>query len=356
MDSQQGSASRWRGIGRAVGQGALAGVLLGGAFVGGFVYRGVISTPPTSETSFGLLAEADALLQEHYLFEMPDESTRVHGAIRGLVASLNDPYTVFVEPQSAEVDTTNLAGRFGGIGAEITRDDQGNFVIARVYRDHPAEAAGVQEGDIIAAVDGIAVDTSAQDMNAVLSAIRGEIGQPVVLTLERDGEQFDVEIIRAEVLVPSAFWQVLDADSRIGYIQITRFTDRTPEEVRQAIQELEGQEIEALVLDLRNKGGGLVDSAVEVAGEFLDGGVVLYERSRVEDERVFNAPRGGSALDIPLVVLVNANTASASEILAGALQDRGRATLIGQQTFGKGSVQLILPLSDGSSLHVTTAE
>jgi carboxyl-terminal processing protease len=163
-------------------------------------------------------------------------------------------------------------------------------------------------------------------------------------------------MIRAEVLVPSAFWRILDEDARIGYIQLTRFTDRAPEEVRQALSELEAQGAQVIVFDLRDNGGGLVDSSTEIAGEFLDGGVILYEDRRNADEQVFNAPRGGHALDIPLVVLVNQNTASASEILVGALQDRDRARVIGQKTYGKGSVQLILPLSDGSSIHVTTAQ
>jgi carboxyl-terminal processing protease len=287
---------------------------------------------------------------------MPGEPALVYGAARGLVSSLNNQYTYFVEPEAAEVDEDALSGRFGGIGAEITRDEAGQFVIARVYRDNPAYEAGVQAGDIIVAVDGVTVDPAAPDMDDVLAAIRGEIGEPVTLTLSRGGQTFDVEIVRAELLIPSTFWRVLEEDPQIGYIQVTRFTGRTPDEVDTAIAELEASEVEAYVLDLRDNGGGLVDSAVSVVSEFLNGGVVLYEQRRDTGEQVFNASRGGSALEAPLVVLVNAGTASASEIVAAAIQDNDRGILIGQQTFGKGSVQLIRELSDGSSLHVTTAE
>lgn len=341
---------------RAIIQGMTIGVLGGLVFMAGFLYRDRIVKPPASQTSFDLVREADTLFARHFLYDMPEESARIHGATQGLAASLNDPYTFFIEPKAAEIASTNLAGKFGGIGAELRRDEQGRYVIARVYRDSPAEKAGVLADDIILAVDGKEFDATASTMDALLAAIRGDIGTPVSLTLRRGDETLDVEIVRAEVLIPSVFWQLAEANPRLGYIQISRFTERTPAEVTQAIGDLRQQGAKAYILDLRNNGGGLVDSAVKVAGVFLDGGVILYERNRSDEEKVFNAPGGGAALDEPLVVLVNANTASASEILAGAFQDRERATVIGQKTFGKGSVQLILALSDGSSVHVTTAE
>ncbi len=356
MTDSASHATLRRNLLRAIVQGLLAGVLLSAAFAGGFYYRDMLAKRPATAASFSLLSEVEALLNQHFLYPIPDEETRVHGAVNGLVASYDDPYTIFVEPQAAEVDTGNLAGRFGGIGAEIGQDEQGRFVIQRVYRDNPAHEAGLQEGDIIIAVDGVALDPVRHDLNTVISMIRGNVGDPVVLRIQRGGQTLEFEVIRAEVLIPSTFWRILDDDPRIGYIQIVRFTERAPQELRQALSELGGQGAEALVLDLRNNGGGLVDSAVAVAGEFLDGGVVLYEERQGGAERVFNASRGGAALDLPLVVLINQNTASAAEIVAGAIQDRGRAQLVGQPSFGKGSVQLILPVSDGSSLHVTTAQ
>jgi carboxyl-terminal processing protease len=338
----------------AIIQGAAAGLLVVIGFVLGFLYRDRVVSTPASTDSFALLYEADQLMQTHFLYDTPDASTRVHGAISGLVTSYNDPYTFFVEPQTAEVDSGNLAGRYGGIGAEIGHDAEGRFVIGRVYRDNPAFEAGLEEGDLLIAIDD--QTTSGLDLNGVLALIRGDIGDPVVLTVERNAQEFELTIIRGEVLVPAAFWRILQEDERIGYIQLTRFTDRAPDEIRQAIDELVDQGAEALVLDFRDNGGGLVSSAVDIAGEFLNGGIILFETHRGQEEQVFNAPRGGHAVDIPLVVLVNQNTASASEIVTGAIQDRGRAILIGQKTYGKGSVQLILSLSDGSSIHVTTAE
>jgi carboxyl-terminal processing protease len=356
MDQPSKETYSGRHILHAVLQGLVAGLLLGAAFAAGFLYRDVVSRPAPSQTSFDLLKEIDGLLASHYLYDMPDETTRIHGAAAGLVASLGNPYTYFQEPQASEVDTTNLAGRFGGIGAEIGRDEQGRYVIQRVYRDNPAYNAGIIEGDVILAVDGTPVDTSATDPNQLLAAIRGEVGTSVTLTLQRGDEIFDVTVVRAEILIPSVFWNLAEAEPRIGYIRITSFTERTPEEFDQALSELSAQGAQAYILDLRDNGGGLVDAAVAVVSEFVNGGVVLYEQRRDSGERVLNATQGGRALDIPLAVLINGQTASASEIVAGAFQDRGRATLIGQQSFGKGSVQVILTLSDGSSIHVTTAE
>lgn len=355
MTGNDSKVNSWRQFGAAILQGLGAGVLLLGAFVGGYLYH-AHRAAPASTASFDLLQETETLLRDHFLYDLPNDADLVHSAAKGMVASLEDPYTYFVEPQTAELDENGLAGSFGGIGAEIGVDEAGHYVIMDVYRNNPAYEAGLQAGDIIAAVDGVEVDVESVDTNALLAAIRGDIGEPLTMTIQRGDEVFDVEIIRAEVLIPSVFWRVLEEDDRVGYIQIIRFTNRSPEEVSQAIDELSAEGVEAYIIDLQNNGGGLVDSAVDVAGNFLNGGVVLYETRNNGENRTFNASRGGKALDKPVVVLVNGGTASASEILAGAFQDRARATLVGEQTYGKGSVQLILTLSDDSSLHVTTAE
>nr|MBN1228459.1 S41 family peptidase [Anaerolineae bacterium] len=340
----------------AVLQGAGAGLVLAAAFAAGFFFRDYSDAARPSDTSYSILNEIEGVLTHYYYYEMPVPEDLVYGAARGLVAELGNPYTYFVEPETAEINEDNLAGSFGGIGAEIVRNEAGQFVIYRVYRDSPACKAGVQEGDIIAAVDGIPVDPNTPDSTELLSAIRGEIGDPVVLTLQRGAETLEIEIVRDEVLFPSTYWQIVDSDSRLGYIQISRFTTRTPEELETALEELASSGVRALILDLRNNGGGLVDSALAVISEFQDGGVTLIEDRKEQGEQVFEASRGGTATDIPLIVMVNHSTASASEIVAGALQDHGRAVLLGEQTFGKGSVQIIHTLSDSSSLHVTTAE
>jgi carboxyl-terminal processing protease len=356
MVATEGKSHGRRELTRALSRGAGLGVLLSLAFGAGYFFNDYSPLRQTTDLSFDLINEVDGILAEHYLYDLPSETVQIHGAAAGLVASLAEPYTFFVEPEEAELDSTNLAGRFGGIGAELGRDESGNFVIMRVYPDNPAAQAGLLAGDIILEVDGVPVDTTAPDMSDVLAAIRGEIGDPLQLTVRRGADTLTVEIVRAEILIPSTLWELVENDPRIGYIRITRFTERSPEEVSQALDELGQQGAQAYIVDLRDNGGGLVDSAVGVAEQFLDGGVVLYEERSDTQDRVFNASYGGAALDAPLVVLINAGTASASEIVAGAFQDRDRATLIGQQSFGKGSVQRIFALSDGSSLHVTNAQ
>jgi carboxyl-terminal processing protease len=344
-----------RQLARALSQGAGLGVLLSLAFGAGYFFNDFSPLRHTS-VSLDLITEIDGILDEHYLYDLPPETVQIHGAAAGLVSSLAEPYTYFVEPEEAELDSTNLAGRFGGIGAELGRDESGNFVIMRVYPGNPAAEAGLLPEDIILEVDGVPVDPTAPDMSDVLAAIRGEIGDSLELTIQRGDDRLTFEIVRAEILIPSTLWEVVEDDPRIGYIRITRFTERSPEEVAQALDELSQQQVRAYIIDLRDNGGGLVDSAVGVAEQFLDGGVVLFEERSDAQDRVFRASQGGAALDVPLAVLVNGQTASASEIVAGAFQDRERAELIGRQTFGKGSVQRIFTLSDGSSLHVTNAQ
>jgi carboxyl-terminal processing protease len=191
----------------------------------------------------------------------------------------------------------------------------------------------------------------------VVVAIRGPVGEEVMLTVRHPDteEPVEITIVRAVIELPSVYWRTLDEDPTIGYIQITRFTTRSEEEVQEAIQEFAAAGVEKLILDLRHNGGGLLHSAVDVAGHFLDGDIILYEKKSGKGEQSLKASQGGTALDLPLVVLVDGGTASASEIVAGALQDHQRATLIGQVTFGKGSVQNVYDLSDGSSLHITSA-
>src|SRR5690606_38294831 len=199
----------WRLFGRSVLQGLIAGILLGGAFIAGFLYHAKLSRPTTT-TDYSLLQEAEALLEKHFLYELPQQEKLVHGAAAGMVATLNDPYTYFAEPQTAELDRNNLDGSFGGIGAELGVDEQGRYLIMRVYADNPAEAAGIEAGDIILAVDGTEVHANSVDMNGLLAAVRGPIGEPVELTLQRGEQVFSVEIVRAEVLLPSVFARVLE--------------------------------------------------------------------------------------------------------------------------------------------------
>ncbi len=300
--------------------------------------------------------EAWRLIDENFLGTIPEARDVTYGAIRGSLATLNDPYTVFIEPAAREVERERLQGTFGGIGAYIVRSEETGEVMLETIPGNPAEIAGIMTGDILLAVDGtpITIEMTVPD---IMERVKGEKGTAVVLTVRHPNAagSVDISVIRDDILLPSVAYRLLEQDTTIGYIQLSRFSGESAQEVGAAIQDLQSQGATRLILDLRQNGGGLRDAAVEVVDHFLEDGPVLYLESQKDGERVFNATAGSVAPTEPLVVLIDGGTASASEIVAGALQDRGRAVLIGSRSFGKGSVQLVFDLSDGSSVHVTSA-
>ena len=301
----------------------------------------------------GVFWEAWTLLEHGFYGEMPSARERTYGAIRGVLALLGDPYTVFLEPQSGQAERERLAGTYGGIGVDLWRDESG-AVILSPFPGTPAEGAGVQAGDTLLAVDGQPVD--AASLEEIGAMLHGEDGTAITLTLVRPpAPPFDLVVVRAQISVPSVSYRVLREDPAIGYLRATGFTERTAEEASAALQALLDAGIVGLVLDLRDNGGGLILPALDVADLFLDEGVLLYEVRRGGEETAFRASESQMGPGLPLVVLVNGSTASAGEVLAGILQVRGRAVLLGEPTYGKGSVQLVYTLSDGSSLHVTAA-
>jgi carboxyl-terminal processing protease len=304
--------------------------------------------------TLGVFWEAWDQVEEHFYGDLPSARARTYGAIHETLALLGDPYTIFVEPQPRELERDRMRGAFGGIGVTVWRDAQGRVVLAP-HPDGPAERAGVREGDVLLAVDGETV-TDGTTVDDVRAWLHGEVGTTVTLTISRPPTPpFDLSITREEIQVPSVTWRVLDHTPDVGYIRVESFTERTGEEMSTALQFLQEAGISGLVLDLRGNSGGLIEPAVETASQFLRDGLVLVELRRDAEERTFPVRDGGVAPEVPLAVLVDGGTASAAEIVAGALQDRDRAPLIGEPTFGKGAVQLIYDLSDGSSLHVTSA-
>ncbi len=327
----------------ALGMGYLAGLL-----------TATTAQPAGSSdpSAAALIDEAWQLIDGHFFGTLPTTQTRAYAAIRGLLASLNDQYTVLMEPPAARLESDQLRGRFGGIGADLRRDAEGRIFLAP-YPDGPAAQAGAADGDQLVAIDGAPV-TASQRLDEIETRLRGEVGSRVQLTLVRGSQTLDIEVERAQITPPSTVWRMIDGAPGIGYISIRVFTDRTVEEVRQAVADLRRKGARALILDVRDNGGGVLQSGVDVAGQFVDG-LILIERRRAGGERQFLAPAGGVARDLQLAILVNNSTASASEIVAAALRDGNRAILIGEHTFGKGSVQSIFPLADGSSLHITTA-
>lgn len=337
-------------------------LLIASSFAAGYLARDLVRLPGIgnlvhARQDMSLFWEAWGLVEANFLGELPTSQELTYGAIRGAISLLGDPYTVFIEPVVRGAERERLAGRFGGIGANISRPEDGGEVILDPIPGYPAEQAGILPGDTLVAVDGVEI-TVEMTVAEIAELIKGETGAAVVLTVIHEGtaEPVDVSIIRGDILLPSVSYRLLDQDPTIGYIQLSRFSGESDNEVAEALEALLAEGATRLILDLRQNGGGLRDAAVDVADHFLDEGPVLYMESQAEGERVFNATNDTLAADQPLVVLVDGGTASASEIVAGALRDRERATLIGSsKTFGKGSVQLVFDLSDGSSVHVTSA-
>ncbi|MBN1286917.1 MAG: S41 family peptidase [Anaerolineae bacterium] len=344
-------------LGAAI-RGVLFGLLLVAVFAAGFAVRGTTRTPLAFAQGgdYPILSDVHTLLEQNYLNPLPDAKELEYAAIKGMVGALEDPHTYFIPPAVAKNESDALAGEYGGIGAEVKRDTNGDYVLYP-YPDSPAAAAGIRDSDKLLAVGDTEV-TPDMLHDDVRRLVRDEVGKMLTITVQHQDtgeiESFDIEV--AVIQVPSVIWSTLAEAPEIGYIQVLRFTSRTPEELEQALVDLDAKGVVALVMDLRRNSGGLLQEAVDVASVFLDGGVVLYERRKGQDEIVKEAAGGGTELARPLAVLVDDGSASAAELVAGALQDRGRAVLIGQKTYGKGSVQLIFTLADGSSLHVTTAE
>ncbi|KAA3664816.1 MAG: S41 family peptidase [Chloroflexi bacterium] len=328
-----------------------------GYFTNDFVEQRFADSDLEGNQDFALFWEAWGLIERNFLGDLPNSQELAYGAIRGAMQVLNDPYTIFIEPVAREHERDILQGSFGGIGATLSRPEEGGPVILEPIPGNPAELAGIQIGDELVAVDGtpIPLDMTVQ---AVADMIRGEKGTTVMLTVLHPGavEPQEIEIERGDILIPSVTYRLLSEDEAIGYIQLTRFSGESSNEVAEALTDLLDQGAEKLVLDLRGNGGGLLDAAVDIADHFVDEGPVMYQQQRGEDERVYNATDETLAGEVPLVILIDGGTASAAEIVAGALHDRERAVLVGSSgSFGKGSVQLVYDLSDGSSVHITSS-
>ena len=302
---------------------------------------------------FQRLSEVWELMnREHIDAEGLDPQVIADGAIRGMVQALGDPYAAFLDQEQYSLESQDIQGFFGGIGAEVGIRD-GAITILAPMPDTPAEAAGVKPGDVILEVDG----ESIQGLNllAVVRLIRGDKGTTVTLLLRhlRESDPVSIEIERDIIQLQSV--HLLMQVGRIGHLRISSFTGTTGEELKDALERFERSQGLGLVVDLRNNPGGLVSSVVDVTSQFIDGGLVLYQVDANDNRRDWGVKSGGKALDIPMVVLVNEFSASASEVFSGAIVDNDRATIIGTTTFGKGSVNNLWPLNDGSGILFTTA-
>jgi carboxyl-terminal processing protease len=298
-----------------------------------------------------VFAEAITLLKENYVKEVNDKEL-IYGAIKGMLNSL-DPHSSFMTPDAYKEMQVDTKGEFGGLGIQISIKDNILTVIAPI-EDTPAFRAGVKAGDRIIKIDG--ESTKNMSLYDAVKRLRGPKGTSVTITIMREGlkEPKDIKIIRDIIRIKSVKSKMVD--DGIGYIRLLQFQQKTPAELEDVLIKLKKDGIHSLILDLRNNPGGLLNSSIEVASYFLPREkLVVYIKGRKDEKNEFYTTGNEHYLDYPMVVLVNEGSASASEIVAGALQDWNRALILGTKTFGKGSVQTVIPLSDGSAIRLTTA-
>jgi len=354
----------------------VGGILLAGAFAGGLIVGNVLpsvvelpgvvlprsqavqpdqqsATPDDLQSLFTPFWEAWNIVHEQYVEQPVDDQVLMQGAIRGMMDALGDQQTFYMEPQLFESESSSLQGEYEGIGAYVDTDGEYLTIVSPI-EGSPAELAGLQPGDTVIAIDG-------EDMTGVAPEqarlkVLGPEGTKVTLTIAREGESepLEVSITRAKITIRSAEGEMLEND--IAYIDINTFGERTTQELRQTLDELLKENPKGIIIDLRNNPGGYLTTAVEVSSEFIEEGVILIEQYGDGRRDEHKALGNGRATDIPIVVLINEGSASASEILAGALQDYERAKLVGMQSYGKGSVQNWVPLSDNQgAARVTIA-
>jgi len=313
--------------------------------------------PTTDEDDLALIREAWDAIQEQYVeADALDDRELAYAAIDGLTEAVGDTgHTTFMTPEERATRNSSLSGSYVGIGAQVDETQEGLPVIVGIFRGSPADEAGLRTGDVVTAVDG--EPTVGEDLDAVVERVRGEAGTPVVLTVRSggDGPERDIRIVRGDVQIEPVSWSMA-AGTTTAVLRLEQFSSGAAKELRAAIAELRAAGADRLVLDLRTNPGGYVNEAVAVASEFLASGTVYVERNADGEEKTNPIAPGGTATDLPLVVLVDGASASAAEIVAGAIQDGGRARVVGAQTFGTGTVLGEFGLSDGSALRIGTVE
>lgn len=280
----------------------------------------------------------------------PDELSQ--NAIRNMIETINDPYSAYIDPESYKLERAGLEGKYEGIGAHVTMKDEKITIIAPI-KDSPAEKAGIRAGDVVLGVDG--KSTAGMSITEVILLIRGPEGTPVTVLVQHEGETEPVEItiVRARIEVSSVIFEMRET---IAYIQITEFSERTNDELIQVLEKFSQNKPAGIIMDLRNNPGGLLDVVIDVVSHFITDGVVVKVVDNRGNETILEVNKQETTItDIPMVILVNQYSASGSELTSGALQDYKRATIAGSTTFGKGSVNILRPLDDGSAIYITTA-
>jgi carboxyl-terminal processing protease len=334
------------------------GFVVGG---GGEDEGGVGTNQASDSGGFGILDEIYKVIREDYVDQTAvDEQALRQGAIDGIVAALNDPHTIYIDPESYALGVDVISGEFQGIGARVEQDSTtGEIVIVAPFRDSPAEIAGIRSGDVVVAVDG--ESTQGWSVSEAVRRIRGPEGTQVALSVRHsNGETEDVTVTRATIVIPTVFTNPLeDADGNpvndLAYVELEQITEKTVPDLRTTVAEIVDEGYRGIILDLRRNPGGSLSATVDIADLFLDGGRILTQVDRDGNETSFDAHPGDAGEDIPLVVLVGPGSASGAEVIAGALRDHQRAVLVGETTFGKGSVNHLRELSDGGAIYITIA-
>ena len=302
---------------------------------------------------FGVLFEVyNHLLEDHYDRDNLTATQLSRGAIRGMLEALNDDHSTYLEPDLFSAELERFRGDFEGIGAEVT-ERNGQIIVVAPIPNTPAEEAGINSGDVILEVDGQSVE--GMGVYEVVDLIRGPRGTDVELLIlhPKASSPTKIVITRGVVIVPTLELRILSGG--LAHLQLQFFGENTVEEFEEAMERTERLKARGIILDLRNNPGGRVDTVVELTSRFLDDGLVLYQMDGRHQRTEYHVTGGGKAPDLPLIVLINEFSASASEIMAGALRDHGRARLVGTTTFGKGSVNIQRPLSDGSGVYYSIA-
>ena len=335
---------------KTIGLSLLLVIVIALSFVAGYTLGG--RPPIAAPEELGAVIKAWNIIFEEYVEpEHLDAGELSEGAIQGMMEVLDDPHSAYLDAETYKWLLESIEGKYEGIGAHVAVRDEQIIIIAPIP-DTPADRAGIQAGDRIIEIDG--QSTEGMSLEEAVIRIRGAQGTPVSIQILHEGstEPELVEIVRAEIEVPSVDFEM---NGTIAYININRFSETTAEELAPVIRDISQGGATGIILDLRSNGGGLVTTVVYVASYFMDEGVVLYIVDREGEKTALNVLSYVETTDLPMVVLVNEYSASGSEVLAGALQDYGRATVAGQTTFGKGSANDLRELGDGTGLYITTA-
>lgn len=311
-----------------------------------------VSANNTNKDISSKLTKYREIIDKYFLGDVDDDKLE-EGAIKGYIEGLGDPYTEYISKEDMDTYLDDTMGNFVGIGIYMIKNTQYDKIqVLSTIKGSPAEKVGIQAGDLIVSVDG--VEYKASDMTVASNNIKGEAGTKVVVEILRGAETIKYEITREKVKVNQVEGKVIS--NNIGYIQFTSFDETTAEDFKAKYEELAKQNIKSLIIDLRNNGGGIVDQALEIADYMTDkDAVLLYEVDKNNKETVRKS-KNDAIINMPIIILTNENTASASEILAGALKDLGKAKTVGTTTYGKGVIQQILKLNDGSGIKITIEE